>query len=236
MPSYKLIILDEADSMTVDAQSALRRTIETYAKCTRFCLICNYVSRIIEPLASRCAKFRFKPMDSKSAIARLRDICMAEGIGMAIKDDILQRVVEISDGDLRRAITYLQTLTRLLFTNGTLAPASDEVLEIVDEIAGVVSSTRMDKFMDAVVVRSDSTASREFATVQQEVDDMMANGYSAFQVLVQINQRLIADPSISARKKCIISSKLAETEKRLKDGAHPRLQLLDLCLVMAAGN
>ncbi|VUZ50591.1 unnamed protein product [Hymenolepis diminuta] len=83
LPPYKLIILDEADSMTAPAQAALRRLMETDMKTTRFCLTCNYVTRIIGPISSRCAKFRFKPLESDVARSRLRFIADAENVDVS---------------------------------------------------------------------------------------------------------------------------------------------------------
>ncbi|MCO5580288.1 hypothetical protein L7F22_034154 [Adiantum nelumboides] len=105
-PPFKIIILDEADSMTEDAQNALRRTMETYSKVTRFCFICNYVSRIIEPLASRCAKFRFKPLLDNVLSSRIQFICQEEGL--SLDSEALATLNSVSEGDMRRAITYLQ--------------------------------------------------------------------------------------------------------------------------------
>jgi len=74
----KLIILDEADAMTQDAQSALRRVIEKYTSNTRFCMICNYVNKIMPALQSRCTRFRFAPLRPEQITSRLQDICVAE--------------------------------------------------------------------------------------------------------------------------------------------------------------
>merc|ERR1719470_178234 len=100
-PPYKIVVLDEADSMTTHAQAALRRTKEKQTKTTRFCLICNYVSRIIEPITSRCAKFRFKPLSVDSIKERLQLITSAENVD--ISEDGMDAIVLTSEGDLRKA-------------------------------------------------------------------------------------------------------------------------------------
>ncbi|KAI7228356.1 Replication factor C subunit [Hortaea werneckii] len=121
-PPYKIVVLDEADSMTQDAQSALRRTMETYSKITRFCLVCNYVTRIIDPLASRCSKFRFKSLDEANAGKRLEDIAKLEGV--KLEDGVVDTLLRCSEGDLRKAITFLQSAARLVGATQPADPSS----------------------------------------------------------------------------------------------------------------
>ncbi|CAM9191771.1 unnamed protein product, partial [Ectocarpus sp. 12 AP-2014] len=111
-PAIKIVILDEADTMTPYAQSALRRTMETHAAVTRFCLVCNYASKIIAPLASRCAKFRFTPLSSESMKARLLHICEMESvIFQDCSRSVLDAIVLTSGGDMRKSVNLLQTVS-----------------------------------------------------------------------------------------------------------------------------
>ncbi|MFZ8809052.1 MAG: replication factor C small subunit [Pyrobaculum sp.] len=103
---FKLVILDEADNMTSDAQQALRRIMEIYAQNTRFILLANYVSGIIEPIQSRVVMVRFNPLPKDAVIARLRYI--AENEGVKATDDALEAIYEFTQGDMRRAINALQ--------------------------------------------------------------------------------------------------------------------------------
>ncbi|KFD69102.1 hypothetical protein M514_03014 [Trichuris suis] len=104
---FKLVILDEADSMTRDAQNALRRIIEKFTNNVRFCLICNYLSKIIPPVQSRCMRFRFGPLKSDEALSRLRYVVDEE----KVKYDMtgLEDIVALSGGDMRRALNILQS-------------------------------------------------------------------------------------------------------------------------------
>jgi replication factor C subunit 3/5 len=105
----KLIILDEADSMTFDAQFALRRIIEKYSDNTRFCLICNYENKIIPAIRSRCANFKFSPIDKEEICTTLKKISIQENI--KICDKSLGILSQISNGDLRKGINFLQSIS-----------------------------------------------------------------------------------------------------------------------------
>lgn len=104
---FKLIILDEADAMTNDAQNALRRIIEKYTENVRFCIICNYLSKIIPALQSRCTRFRFAPVLPAQIMPRLKHIIEAEQL--KVDEDGLKAIIQLSKGDMRKVLNILQS-------------------------------------------------------------------------------------------------------------------------------
>eukprot|EP00892_Ulva_mutabilis_P003854 jgi/Ulvmu1/1840/UM119_0059.1 len=106
--TFKLIVLDECDAMTKDAQFALRRVIEKYARNARFCLICNYVNKIIPALQSRCTRFRFPPLPEQFVKTRLEEICQAERVQS--DDNGLEAVCHLGKGDMRQTLNILQSV------------------------------------------------------------------------------------------------------------------------------
>lgn len=194
-PPFKIIILDEADSMTQDAQSALRRTMEIYSKITRFCLICNYVTRIIDPLASRCSKFRFKSLDQGSAKKRLEEIAAAESV--PLEDGAIDALINCSEGDLRKAVTFLQSAARLVGagalpkdTDGDEAMEVDKkavTVKIIEDIAGVIPGKTIDDLVSAIRPRG---AGGSYTSVSRVVEDMVADGWSAGQIVSQVSALL----------------------------------------------
>ncbi|KAI0482784.1 replication factor C subunit 2 [Xylariaceae sp. FL0804] len=244
-PPFKIIILDEADSMTQDAQSALRRTMETYSKITRFCLVCNYVTRIIDPLASRCSKFRFKSLDPGNARRRLGEIAAREGVGL--EDGAVDALIRCSDGDLRKAITFLQSAARLVGaverTDEGEGEEEDEgdgankmdvddgpktvSVKVVEDIAGVIPRSTIDRLQKAM---QPTSAGATYQAIAKVVEDMVADGWSAGQVASQLYQAVISDEMIPDLGKNKITLIFSEVDKRLVDGADEHLSILDLCL------
>lgn len=222
-PPYKIIILDEADSMTNDAQSALRRTMENYSLVTRFCLICNYITRIIDPLALRCLKFRFKPLDNANAFARLSLIAEKELVRLDL-DAVLEEILDVSKGDLRKAITYLQSAARL---GASLLAEHSISVNLVREIAGVVEQPLLDALLEAI-------RSKSSADIMAIVKKVVLEGWSAQQVSDQLHDLLLLDEGLQSEKKNAIAKLLFETDRRLNSGTDEHVQLLNLLLQIAA--
>jgi replication factor C subunit 2/4 len=238
VPPFKIIILDEADSMTQDAQSALRRTMETYSRITRFCLVCNYVTRIIDPLASRCSKFRFKSLDKSNAGKRLEEIAKLEGV--ELEEGAVEALVKCSEGDLRKAITYLQSGARLVGAmnvkgNGNAGDDAMDVdssgskvsVSIVEEIAGVIPDDTIERLLTAMQPQKNGAA---YDSVSKIVEDLVADGWSGTQVLAQLYDKVIFEERTSDLKKGRIALVFSEVDKRLIDGADEHLAMLDMAL------
>jgi len=212
VPPFKIVILDEADSMTKDAQSALRRTMEKEGRSTRFCLICNYISRIIEPITSRCAKFRFKPLSDSAIKERIRFICDSENLTLK-DDDAFNLLIESSEGDMRKAITTLQSCSRL----NTNVTEKD-----IFEVSGTVPNLWIDRLLNKV------GKSGSFDKVNDFVKDLSAEGYSITKIISQVHDTVVGCDKMTDHQKSAICEKLAVSEARLLDGASEYLQMLDI--------
>ncbi|KAK9460593.1 P-loop containing nucleoside triphosphate hydrolase protein [Lipomyces oligophaga] len=240
-PPYKLIILDEADSMTQDAQSALRRTMETYSRITRFCLICNYVTRIIDPLASRCSKFRFKPLDSTDAATRLQDICEKESLSCQI--EVIPSILNAADGDLRKAITLLQSAAKL---HGSLKTDSQDnegdtkmdsdqteiTVSSIEEISGRVPADVITKIFESASTEP-TDSGHGIQQIEETVEDVILDGWSATQILLQLHDTFVLSDEYSPAQKNKMVAAFSETDKRLLDGADEHISILDLVVTMA---
>ncbi|CAM9776086.1 unnamed protein product [Chrysoparadoxa australica] len=219
-PPFKIIVLDEADTMTVEAQGALRRTMETYSKVTRFCLICNYVTRIIDPLASRCAKFRFRALNHETMQQRMDFIAGQEGV--QIDKDGIKAIIDLSGGDMRKAVTTLQSAQQLV---GARAITTDELAELT----GMVPNTAVAKIWDAIRW---ARFHRKFEAVSKSVDDFMCEGFPVSSLLLRLLEDTINSEFIQDERKAPICERLALADKQMLDGASEDIQLLDVLALM----
>lgn len=252
-PSFKVIVLDEADQLSQDAQGALRRVIEIHSKITRFALCCNYVSRVIAPLASRCSKFRFKALEGPQAVGRVADILKAENV--SYDDGVIERSLKVSDGDLRRAINLLQSAARLVgvgiapsngHTSKTIPDDSDEEMDDgdavkpttraasirvsdIDEISGVFPVGMTDHLLKTLQKGN----TRNYNSIAKEIADITASGYSANEVLLSLYNKIIFDELVDNKKKYKLTQIFSDFDRRLIDGVDEQLAVLDLSCQIA---
>lgn len=222
-PPFKIIILDEADTVTRDAQAALRRVIEAYSRVTRFILICNYVTRIIEPLASRCAKFRFAPLPVSSMRERISYIaseehCKFDDTEGGGKEEVIDEILTISQGDMRRAVTTLQSAHSLGGGRDGDPIKKDSIAEMAglpppSLISGLISTLRTKKFDD----------------VRKYVQNIVLEGYSAENVVSAFVAKVIELEDVREEAKAKICVRAARADKELIDGGDEMLQLLAVC-------
>jgi len=208
---FKIIFLDESDSLTSDAQNALRRTMENYASSTRFILTGNYSSKIIPPIQSRCALFRFNPLKEEKIIERLEYI--AEQEELDVKEDAYQALIYTSQGDMRKAINYLQTASTL----------EDEITE--KDIYKIASRARPEEIKNLIDLALDG----EFMEARENLDDLLYKyGMSGEDVILQLYNEVMRHEDISEEEKVEIIDEIGEYNFRLTEGANERIQLESL--------
>jgi replication factor C small subunit len=204
---FKIIILDEADAVTADAQNALRRTMEQYARDCRFTLLCNYSTRIIEPIQSRCAVFRFAPLKEKDIMLRLKFIAEKESV--KLDESGIKAILYIAGGDLRRAINALQGASAI---GGVV---NDEV------VYKVTSRARPEEVLKML----QAALSGMFMEARNMLHELLINyGLSGTDVIKQIHREIFS-LKIPDSEKIKLIDHVGETDYRLTQGANEEIQL-----------
>jgi replication factor C subunit 3/5 len=188
----RLIILDEADSMTFDAQFALRRIIEKYSATIRFCLICNYENKIIPAIRSRCANFRFSNIDTIHICKKLKEII--EGEKILCENNVIETIAMLAKGDLRKAINLLQSISMQCGENPiTMMKCYDT--------AGIPSSEEVDRIITTL---TDNTI--QFNKAYNEIHKIIQmQGYSLSIVLKEIVLKILSNDNLLKDMAQIIS-------------------------------
>ncbi len=207
---FKLIILDEADNMTSDAQQALRRIMELYTATARFCLIANYPSKIIEPIQSRCAFFRFRPLNKEDVFSRLRYIAEKEEV--KVTEDGLEAIWEVAAGDMRRAINTLQAAAAL----GTVTA------ETVFKAVGMAKPKEITEML-SLALKGDFIGARERLRRL-----MISYGLSGVDIVRQIHREIFGTRSglnLPEDIKVELADLVGEIDYRIVEGADDEIQL-----------
>lgn len=204
---FKIIYLDEADALTREAQQALRRTMEQFTNTCRFILACNYSSKIIEPIQSRCAIFRFKPLSNEEVKLLIDKIVKNEGL--SIDDEAINALIEISQGDARKIENILQS---------SAAVQKNITAELIYQIAAVAKPKELKETL-LTALKGDFISARE-----KLLKIMLDYGLSGFDIVRQIQKELL-NLNVDSKKRMFFIDKLAETEFRIVEGSDEFLQL-----------
>ncbi len=204
---FKMIFLDEADNLTADAQSALRRTMENYTRTARFVLSCNYSSRIIEPIQSRCAVFRFRPLKADAVKTYLARV--AKGEGVKITDDGMEALLYVAQGDLRKAVNSLQVAASVGKTVDS------------DTMYKAASTARPEAVKKLLEVALEG----DFVKARDELDELLIEYGLAGEDIIRQIHRTVFDLAIPDAFKVRLVDRIGEAEFRLVEGSNERIQL-----------
>ncbi len=212
--SFKIICLDESDALTQEAQQALRRTMETYSSGCRFILICNYSSRIIEPIESRCAVFRFKQLEEKEMKKALEKIAKKEGL--KVEEGAFEAIYHASEGDMRKAINILQASS----LDGKITEKT------IYEISAQARPSEVKEMLSRAVEGKFSEARKAL------MEMLLKKGISGEDIIKEMS-RQAQELEIGEKSKMDIISKLGEYEFRISQGGDVQVQLEALLAQLA---